>query len=510
MIKSKSPFIKKLLLAITILTLITSSLFANGCQNRVFNIQVAEEVTTYDLLNQLSEECDFSIVTKDAIAKKTLDEKVFGINVKNMTLEEIFNLLIYDKGLEYIFKNDVLKVYAIFTKTFQIDYVSTKRSGKSSTDITLTGNSGGSSSGSEGGENSNVNSNSATSSSGMSITSKETFDFWDKLDTEIMSILNTPEDEFKAPKPIINKEGGLITVTGTKKQLMRVSDYIEKLMERLHKQVMIDVKILSVTLNDSKTIGIDWGQLYKMQNFKASFGLLNTNNLSKITGDEITEFGDHFPSAHPTFFRLSGGASLNELIKFLKLQGDVTAISNPKVVTLNNQPALFSSGEQLYYKRLESTTTSSTSTTTAQNEIIESIFAGILLDITPEITDNNEIILKINPSISSIKDSSVKTSGDVRTIPPDLLKKQISSVVKVKDGDRIILGGLIDTRTGTDVSKVPLLGDIPIVGTLFKKEQKIKTRSELVIVITPHIINKKRKKMNVSLKDLGYARIKHE
>ncbi|NPA81427.1 MAG: pilus (MSHA type) biogenesis protein MshL [Epsilonproteobacteria bacterium] len=504
--KLRLSLIKQLTLLSIIIFLSISSLYgANSCRYRVFNIQVSDEVTTQDLLNQLSQECDFSIVTKDSVAQKELQKKIFGINVKNMTLEEIFNLLLLDKGMEYDFKNGVLKIYAIFTKSFKVDYVSTKRIGKSNTDITLTGDSSSAS-----GDSKTGNANSAKSSSGMSITSDETFDFWDKLDKELGSILNTPQDEFKAPPPIINKEGGIITVTGTKKQIYRISKYIDDLMDRLHKQVMIDVKILSVSLNDSKSIGIDWGQLYKLQNFKASFEVLNTNNLSQIEGDDIKEFGDILPSAHATFFKLTGGSSLNELIKFLKTQGDVTSISNPKVVTLNNQPALFSSGEQLYYKRLESTTTSSTSTTTAQNEIIESIFAGILLDITPEITDNDEIILKINPSISSIKDAQVETKNSVRTIPPDLLKKQISSVVKLKDGERIILGGLIDTKYGKDVSKVPLLGSIPVIGNLFKKEQKIKTRSELVIIITPHIIKNGYKKKTVSLKDLGYTRIKNE
>ncbi len=499
----KLSLIKRLILIFTLIFAAISPLSANGCKNRVFNIQVSDEVNTADILEQLSGECGFSIITKDKVAKKDLQKKIFGINVKNMTLDEIFNLLLLDKGMEYDFKNNVLKIYAIFTKSFKVDYVSTKRVGKSSTDITLTGESGSTSGKSKGG-------NSGKSSSGMSITSDETFDFWDTLDKELSSIINTPQDEFKAPPPIINKEGGIITVTGTKKQIYRVSEYIEDLMQRLHKQVMIDVKILSVSLNDSKSTGIDWAQLYKLQNFKTSFEILNTNNLSQVEGDEIKEFGDPLPSAHATFFKLTGGASLNELIKFLKTQGDVTSISNPKVVTLNNQPALFSSGEQLYYKRLESTTTSSTSTTTAQNEIIESIFAGILLDITPEITDNNEIILKINPSISSIKDVQVQSKNNIRTIPPDLLKKQISSVVKLRDGERIILGGLIDTKYGKETSKVPLLGDIPIFGGLFKKEQKIKTRSELVIIITPHIIRNDYKKKTISLKDLGYTRIKNE
>jgi len=162
--KLKLSFIKYISVLLTILIVSVSPLKANSCKYRVFNIQVSDEVTTADILNQLSQECGFSIVTKDAIAQKDLKKKVFGINVKNMTLEEIFNLLLLDKGMEYDFKNNVLKIYAIFTKSFKVDYVSTKRTGKSSTDITLTGESGGSSKSKGGG-------NSGKSTSGMSITS---------------------------------------------------------------------------------------------------------------------------------------------------------------------------------------------------------------------------------------------------------------------------------------------------------------------------------------------------
>ena len=124
------------------------------------------------------------------------------------------------------------------------------------------------------------------------------------------------------------------------------------------------------------------------------------------------------------------------------------------------------------------------------------------MDITPEISDDSTITLKINPSLSEIASELVtNTIGEV-IMPPDLNRRQLSSVVTVKDGNRVILGGLINTTNNTESNKVPLLGDIPLLGYLFKSESITKHTQELVIIIEPHIV--KKEKNTLSLSDLGY------
>jgi general secretion pathway protein D len=482
----------------------TMTLSAKSCNYRAFNIKVSEEVATSEILNQLSNECSFSIVTKDSLAKEKLSQKLYGINIKQMRLEEIFDVLISAKGLDYDYDNNLLVISGLKTKTFKIDYVNTERSGVSNTDISLTGETGESGGGEEGGKGGSL-------STGATITSSDNFSFWKNMEAEITSILNATEEKSKI-KPIINREAGLVTVTGTSEQINRVSAYIHQMMKRLHRQVLIDVKMLSVTLDNSRQTGVNWGEIYKLQNMQMAYEILNTNNLKELSNDKIEEFGDNNPAAHATFIRLSGNTGITDVVKFLKTQGDVTAISNPKVVTLNNQPAVFSSGDQLYYKLSSSSrqTGSNAATETFNNEIVKSVFAGILLDITPEITDDDEIILKINPSISSVK-SRVKTDeSGVRRLPPDLMKKQISSVVKLRDGEKVILGGLISSKKGVETSKVPILGNIPLLGYAFQQKKVSEIREELIVIITPHIIKTRRIDPHpVSLKDLGYEKIKY-
>ena len=504
--KSVLNNMKKTVLALSVVTLISGGLSeveAKSCDMRTFNIKIADKVSTNEILNQLSSECGFSVITKDSYAKKKLDEKLYGINIKNMAINEIFDVLVSSKDLHYDYDKHVLKISGLMSKTFRVDYVTTMREGKSNTDISLTGDGGGDEGTSAG--------SASTLSTGATITSSDKFSFWETMEKELNSIINVSTDSFKTQAPIINKEAGLVTVTGTQAQLDRVGTYIDSLMDRLHKQVMIDVKILSVSLDNSKQTGVNWGELYKLQNIKVGYESVNTNNVDKYTEGTITDIVKN-GIYHANLLRLTGSTSVTDLVKFLRTQGDVTSISNPKVVTLSNQPAVFSSGDQLYYKLSSSSRQSgaNAATETYNNEVVKSVFAGILLDITPEITDDGEVILKINPSISSVKSEVKADDSGVRRLPPDLQKKQISSVVKLKDGEKIVLGGLISSRQGKGSYKVPILGNIPVLGYAFKQDTITEIREELVIIITPHIISpsNKTKKGHLSLRELGYQGIK--
>jgi len=493
---------RKSVLAFSVASLIMgaySTVNAKSCDMRTFNIKVADKVSTSEILNQLSGECGFSVLTKDATAKEKMDEELYGINIKDMTLNEIFETLVKSKGLSYSYQKKLLNISGIRTKTFKLDYISTDRQGTSNTDISLTGDTGSTEGGKSG----------SSLSTGAQITSSDKFSFWTSIEKELSAIINTPADKFKAPAPIINKEAGLVTISGTPSQIERVSAYMSSMMDRLHQQVMIDVKILSVTLNNARKTGVNWGELYKLQNVKVGYDSVNAKDVDTFTEGSINTAA-HNGLWHSNLLRFTGSTSVADIVQFLNTQGNVSSVSNPKVVTLNNQPAVFSSGDQLYYKLSSSSRQSGTGAATEvySGEIVKSVFAGVLLDITPQVTDDGEIILKINPSISSAK-SDVKSDG-VRRLPPDLTKQQISAVVKLRDGEKIVLGGLIKSSKQKGSYKVPILGNIPVLGYAFKQETTTEIREELVVIITPHIMTPRNKMPNrrLSLRDIGYTGIK--
>jgi general secretion pathway protein D len=378
------------------------------------------------------------------------------VYIHELNLEKVLNLFLHENNILYELKGDILKISYLSTQTYHIDYISSTRDGSSKTEVTIGGGEGGES-GSTGG----------SSTVGSTIESKGSFNFWENLKDEVYQLLTRPEDEYRAEQPIVNEKAGLITVSGTYKQLYRVENYLKELERKLQKQVLIDVNILSVSLSKNSMTGINWKDFY------------NT-----ITNDGLVPLGD-VPSTVITT------ASIEQILMFLEQKGKVSSISNPKIVALNNQQALISVGNEYFYS-IETTQISDTeagTSNTLNSTEIQSVFAGILLDITAEISENDKITLNINPSISQ----TIQTisSDTVRAIPPDLTKKQLSSVITTEDGKKVILGGLITKSSTTEESIVPLLGYLPVLGALFRSNKNISYSEELIIIITPHILKDK-------------------
>ncbi|RRS29986.1 MAG: general secretion pathway protein GspD [Epsilonproteobacteria bacterium (ex Lamellibrachia satsuma)] len=521
----------KFIVAVTMMLSVTNVLVAGDCSTKLFSVSIDSKLTISDVIENLAETCDLSVVVKDDAAKKRMNKNLYYIKLKNSTLKGFLNTILKDNDLHYTLSGNKLAISYLITRTFRIHYISGQRTGKSQANVTIanpsTSVSGSTASTSSTGSTGS-SAGSSTSRTGISIESNDEFKFWRTVEKEVQRILIGAGDgsihytrtgstwtgpdgqiwEYNPLAPIVNPEAGMITVTGTDRQINRVARYIYALDKQIKSQVLIDVRILTVTFDDSRTTGVDWSQLYGLQNLTINTLAMAQKNISKFTFSEtgITEATRTTLSgpSRAAVINITGNTKVSEVIKFLGTQGNVKSISSPRVMTLNNQPALISVGKELFYK-LSSTSALGTgaNANTAQGETVDSVFAGILLDITPEINSNGMITLKINPSIS---DTVNPVSGDAttRTIPPDLIRRQISSVVKVKDGEHAILGGLISSKMGFKSNKIPLLGDIPLLGAAFKHDEKIKTVEELVLIITPHVVKNSK---SVSLKDLGYTKL---
>ncbi len=487
--------------------LLSSSSYAD-CSYELFNISSVKGTKIIDFVDQLSDECDLSIIITDPNAEKVLQDSLNRTNLKNLTINEILEIILSEHNLSYTLENNILKISYLTTKVFEIDYILSQRKSSGSTDVTLSSNSPATGSLSTRESGTTGANGSSGAQTGITIKSTDEVKFWKDLDKEFQSVLNRPHDSYKAFPPIINKNAGLITVTATAQQIKRFEAYLKRLQNKVQLQVLIDVQLLSVTMNEGKTTGIDWQQLYALQNFDISINNIQNDNVEKFdktTGlAETTSIASNAIHGAANIINIKDQVKLNEVIKFLQTQGDVNSISNPKVLTLNNQPALITAGTEYFYKLTSTQTLAGGSGTGAQSssENIQSVFSGVLLRITPEISDDKTITLKINPSLSETTTNISSQDNSRRTMPPDLNRRQLSSVVTVKDGNRIILGGLINTKNTLKSNKIPLLGDIPIVNYLFKYEERIKQVEELVIIIEPHIIHKS--KHSLSLSDLGY------
>lgn len=518
------------MLSVATAALLTPTLQAD-CTYELFNISSVKGTSVGDFVDQLSDECGMSLIVADEQAEEILKKPMNKTFLKNLTINEVLDLIIKENNLQYTLQNNVLKVSYLTTKTYQIDYIMGERKGEGSTNIRLSSNTGNTAGQTSSAGTSSSSGTGSSSESGTNISSKDEVKFWNNLGSEIKNILSRPEDDYRQKtntadsnstadvhNVFINKGAGLVTVTATAKQMKRLDQYIEDLQKKMQTQVMIDVKLYSVVFSDGSTTGIDWSQLYALQNIDIGFNSYNTHNVDKFTGSSSSSSSGSstniiapittisgVPNSTMSVFQLGIKGHLGEVLKFLKTQGDVYAISNPKILTLNNQPALITSGTELFYKTT-STSTLAGGTTGQQStsEVVSSVFSGVLLDITPEISNDGSITLRINPSVSDVA-SLLSTDNSTRSMPPDLSRRQISSVVTVKDGSTIIMGGLISTKNDVSSNKVPLLGDIPGLGWLFKSEGVTKKTEEMVIVIEPHIV--KKDGSNLKISDLGYTHI---
>jgi general secretion pathway protein D len=527
--------IKFLLVASTLLGYHVNAT-AESCSEKLFSVTIDSKLSIKDVIDNLADTCGLTVVIKDTAAQEKMEKKLYYVKLKNSTLKGFLNIILRDNDLNYTLRNDKLKISYLITKTFRLHYVAGGRTGTSTASVTIAASAnaangvGGTGSPSGGGATGG-SSDSSESSTGISIESSHEFSFWQTVEKEIQRILVGAADgsthytrngetwtgpdgkvwEYNPLSPIINPEAGMITVTGTERQISRVARYISVLDKQLKSQVLIDVRILNVEFDNSTTTGVDWSEIYKLQNVTINNLTMAQKNVAAFEFLEGTGFGEmsFSPDTEPRnaqVVRISGDTDVQDVVKFLSTQGDVTTVSSPRVMTLNNQPALISVGKEVFYK-IQSSTVAGGGTgggAQTQGDTVSSVFAGILLDITPEIDSNGYVTLKINPSISKMTDDSYIADGVERTIPPNLIRRQLASVIKVKDGEHAILGGLITTSTGVNNNKVPLLGDMPLVGDLFKRENKINTVSELVLIITPHIIHSSK---SVSLKDLGYSKL---
>ncbi|MEY4504710.1 MAG: hypothetical protein RL154_1006, partial [Pseudomonadota bacterium] len=209
------------------------------------------------------------------------------------------------------------------------------------------------------------------------------------------------------------------------------------------------------------------------------------------------------------FLQFAGSLSISQILGFLNTQGTVKAVSNPKAMTLNNQPAMIFSGKIVYYPNVSGGTSgTATSGATNPNVTATPLQVGVALDITPEVLDNDEIMLKINPSISACETRTcplqqISVAGQSYSMAPNLAQQQLASLVKVNNGEKVILGGLIKKDSASQSAGLPFLSSIPLLGRLFSEQIIDDASSELVIIITPYV-NKKTAKLP-TLKDLGYG-----
>lgn len=486
---------------ITLFALATFSFGADNCKNKVLKTTINNSVPLIEVLNELGKQCDFIVLTNDNEAKRIVAEDISSFNIKDKTLNEIFKTILLENNLDYTFKDNILKVSALSTKIFKIDYITSVREGRAN--LKASADSSNKAADDEG---------SNTDDSDNYIKTTEKFDFWSTVKDEVKTILNNGMETFVAPDPIINPNSGLVTVTGTPNQLKRVENYINKMTNRLKKQVLLDVNIVEVTLDNEYRTGIDWSKFEL--GFSSKLGNFERGPGGIFEGIKEGGLGFHFEEgkqgrnfSHDKFaISANLGFNIVGMMNFLETKGKAKSVSSPKVMTMNNQQALITVGLNRYYVLVSRGNVGNDNGGESEDKEQYVQFVGILLNILPQISDNGKIMLRVTPSLSQLVDKSEENRKDA-DIAANTTEKKLTTVVEVNDGDTVILGGLIQQIKDKSGNSVPVLSAIPLVGNLFKSSHDTLQTKELIFTITPHIIDLSKKgELKNSLKDLGYSK----
>ncbi len=282
----------------------------------------------------------------------------------------------------------------------------------------------------------------------------------------------------KAITPMLTKDIGaaqsdvrsntlVVTVIAPKIEEMKT---IVEALDKNEKEVLIEARIIQITLDDSYKMGVNWEAIvekYHDLHFTNNFGL----------GSAVS------PVSTASIGTLSKD-SYNAVLNMIATMGKTKVLSNPRIAVINNEEARILIGTTKPYVTTSSTTTATGPVTTAQT--VNFIDVGVKLHVTPTIHDDGYITMKIKPEVSSAATSL--TTSDNNQIPI-VDTSEVETVIRVKDDVTIIIGGLIKDEVQNSKDKIPVLGDIPLLGKAFRRENRSINKTETIIFLTPHIIS---------------------
>ncbi len=396
------------------------------------------------------------------------------VDFRDLPLEYAMRALLEANGYYFVREGRLIRVRNRETRVFQIDYIQATRAGQGSNAVQISSG-GGSSSGGSGGSS---GSSGVNEGSTMTVTNTSTINFWGDLGDQLKTLIS-PTGSYT-----INPLAGTVLVSDRHRHVEMIADYIETVTHNVVRQIDLEVEIYELALSDAFQLGVNWQAVSNrldsmVSSLPGSIGIPSDGGL--IINTPV--FGPPVPAAGIRAIHQRG--DFTAVIDALKQQGELTVVSKPRLRTLNNQPAVVRVGQDIPIFLLNITQSPGNPPVITETETLQTITVGTVLSITPQVSGDGLITLDITPAVSRLVRMETSPRGNTA---PVIDIRQASSIVRVRDGATIVMGGLVQDTTATTRRKVPLLGDIPLVGKAFTGKYENKQRTELVFFLTPRII----------------------
>ena len=428
-----------------------------------------------------------------------------SITLKNTTVTEALESMRELFGYDFRITGNRIFVYpnTVQTKLYRINYLSGRRQGASdirvtSSSITLTGTGNGSSTG--GGNTTTTPGTGQRPDDATHVRTTSDADFWSEVSASLQAMVGGAGGR----SVVLNPASGVIVVRATSVELRQVDQYLRAIQVSIERQVMIEAKIIEVSLSKEAQTGINWGAFGRILGDKlgVALGVAAPGTVLQTVGALVADGAIVKPAESLTttgqgrgFYGLAlQSNNFAALLNFLETQGDVSVLSSPRIATLNNQKAVLKVGtDELYVTGVTTTTTSSGDSSVSSPTLnLQPFFSGIALDVTPQVDDQGNVMLHVHPSISRVAEQNKNIDlGDLGQFRLPLASSAISeidSLVRVRDGEIVAIGGLMKQESRADRSGVQGLQDVPGVGALFRQTSDLNSKRELVILLKPTVI----------------------
>ncbi len=433
-----------------------------------------------------------------------------SVSLKDVTVEDALSAIRELYGYDY--RAEGTRIYVqpagLQTRVFQVNYLPGQRRGTtdlrvSSGAVTDTAQAAAAAPGAA--------PTTTTSSRGLEtsrVTTQQQADFWPDLRAALLAIVGTGEGR----SVIVTPQSGVVVVRALPQQLRSVEQYLRATRLSIERQVMLEAKIIQVTLSSEYQAGINWaifnrnvaaGQLSSSAGIATQFaprgtpigtGAAASGLLADTASRSISTAAGAFAASNPAgavFGLALQTPSFAALLTFLESQGNVQVLSSPRIATLNNQKAVLKVGTDEFFVTNISTTTTTTSagSQTSPSVTVQPFFSGIVLDVTPQIDEGSNIILHIHPAVSEVTESTrvVNIGGGNPSITLPLAKSTVSetdTIVRVTDGNIVAIGGLMSLDVRDQRGGVPGLAD----DSVLRNTDRTVSKKELVILLKPTLI----------------------
>jgi MSHA type pilus biogenesis protein MshL len=442
------------------------------------------DVPVHDLLFALARDAKLNIDIHPNIQGKVT------INAINQTLPQMLERIAKQVNLRYQIDGNIMTISPDlpYLRLYKVNYVNMSRNSRSEITVATQIESTGAGINQSGGSGSSgSNSQSEGNNSTTLITNESNNRFWETLEKNILAILvggdtTNPREtkETIKDKVIVNSESGVMTVRATHKQHKEIQRLLDQVLISAQRQVLIEVTIAEVQLGDQYQAGIDWQRIDGDFTYAQSMTGVNLENtpfysFSYINPD--SKFGNIFAK-----------------MRLLEQFGTVKVLSSPKIMVLNNQTAILKVVDNIVYFTTEVYITSNEN---FSREIftteVNTVPVGFVMSVTPQISENDVVILNIRPTISRIirfKDdpNPVLAQAGTTSKIPEIQVREIESILKINNGDIAVIGGLMQDVTEQNTRSIPVLSQIPLIGDLFSYRDDKYTKTELVIFLRPVVV----------------------